>query len=156
MYHALLLLFLLVLLIGAALRRGQRPEREATMLFVAAGIASKFVEPRTPTIDQTVVFGLLLIDLGVLIGLAAIALRHRRRWAMIAASLQIISTLAHFARFLDASMDTVTYAVMESASSLPQVLLLAIAIWRHPRPRLRSSPAFWRDMSTSRRARRKR
>lgn len=131
-YALALLYLLLVLLLGLAFRRAQLPERITIVLFAGAATLSNIVEPHRLRTPQIVV-PLLLIDFAVLIGLAFIALGYRRRWAMVATALQLISTLAHFGRVLDPKFDVTAYAVMESASSIPQVILLLNAIWRHPK-----------------------
>lgn len=134
MYHTLTLYALLLILALAAFLRGVRPEQEAILLFLTAAILSTILHPSSED-APLVSISLLVIDVGVLLGLAAIALRHWRKWAMIAAALQVISTLAHFGRVIDPTFDLTAYAIMESFSSVPQLILLAVAIWRHRRTR---------------------
>lgn len=124
---------LLAALVAVALRRAQTAERLVTGLFVAAAFLSFLSLPARPAEAPTVLIQLLLIDLAVTAGLAWVAHRHGRKWCILAAAFQIISTLAHFGRMMDPTMDLNVYAVMEGASSIPQIILLAIAIWRHPR-----------------------
>ncbi|WP_256926594.1 hypothetical protein [Sphingomonas sp. TZW2008] len=127
-------------LAALALWRAALPERLAVALFAAAALLSYLSLPTIRADAPQVLIRLLLIDLAVLAGLVALAIRHGRRWCIIAAAFQIVSTLAHFGRVIDPAMDLDVYAIMESASSIPQLVLLAAAIWRHPRRPRRSLP----------------
>lgn len=128
--------YLALVAIGAfALWRAQAPERLVILLFVSAAILSTLSQPALGADAPRVLVGLLLIDVGVAVALAGVAIRFGRTWCIFAAALQIVSTLSHFGRLIDPTMDINVYAVMESASSYPQLLLLLIAIVRHPRAR---------------------
>jgi hypothetical protein len=130
----------LLALAAVALWRAQTPERLVIALFVAAAVLSYFSLPARHADAPTVLVRLLLIDTVVTGMLAWIAIRYGRKWCIVAAALQIISTLSHLGRMIDPTMNLDVYGIMESASSIPQVLLLAAAIWRHPRVRARSLP----------------
>ncbi len=128
--------YLVLLAVGAlALWRAQLPERLVIALFVSAAFLSYGSQPADLGAVPRVLVALLVIDLAVTIGLAWIGLRYRRTWCLVAAALQIVSTLAHVGRVIDPTMDLNVYAIMEGASSIPQLIQLAVAIWRHPRRR---------------------
>lgn len=131
---------LFAMLAVAALWRAQTAERLVIALFVAAAILSVLSQPSHSSHVPTVLIRLLLIDIGVIVGLAWVAINHGRKWCILAAALQIVSTLSHLGRLIDPTMDLNVYGIMESASSFPQLLLLAVAIWRHPRSRAVRSP----------------
>ncbi len=126
--------YLALVAVGAfALWRAQLPERRVIALFLIAAFLSYWSQPDDLGTVPRVLLALLVIDLAVTIGLAWIGIRHRRTWCLVAAALQIVSTLAHVGRMIDPVMDLNVYAIMEGASSIPQLILLAVAIWRHPR-----------------------
>ena len=114
----------------AALRWGGRPERSVAGLYVAAAAASFLPATRSPQGWLHFETWLLLVDAALLGALCLLVVRYGRRWIVLAASFQTISTLAHLARLMDPGFGGPAYALMEGISSYPTVLILAAAVWR--------------------------
>lgn len=89
--------------------------------------------------------GVLAVDLMLLIGLSALALRSDRFWPLTVASLQLIAVLTHPALWIDGKILPFGYAFMQGFWAYPMMLLVAWGAWRHRRRRYRdrgSRPAL--------------
>ena len=133
-FYVALFWTLLILTCSAALRWGGRAERWAAALFLCAAVATAAARHPWASRYQSVETGVLAIDLALLAGLAVIAYRTKPLWPIIAASLQAITTLAHFAKAVNPDFWRMAYAIMVNVSSYPTLVLLAIGTWQHRRP----------------------
>ena len=124
---------LLLLLAFCAWRRGQWPERMATMSFAAAWLATLLVKPAIQVRFFYVEAGVLLVDGALLIVLGWLAVRSGRGWLIWATAFQLLSTTAHLARAMDSSFSALGYLIMEGASSYPTLIALGVGLWLHPR-----------------------
>lgn len=123
-----------IFLIGTccyAFVRGGAPERIVASLFPAAAaisvvwgrqISNAFIRPA---------YGLLTIDMALLIALIAVALRANRNWTMTVAAMQLIMVSVHLARILNPDTIRPVYTVMLALWSWPMVLLLAVGTYQH-------------------------
>lgn len=112
---------------------GGRSERIVAALYVAALTASKLLKSEPAHDFFNVEAGLVVTDTALLAALIAVAARYGRTWVILTAAFQLLSTLAHFARLIRADLTPLAYSLMESASSYPALILLAVGTIAHRR-----------------------
>ena len=92
--------------------------------------------------------GLVLIEVLVLAGLVAIALRANRMYTLWMAGFQLIALMAHFARGMADAISQIAYVIMYVGPSYLQIITLALGIWLHRKRVLRhGSYRSWRASS---------
>nr|WP_253072743.1 hypothetical protein [Sphingomonas sp. H160509] len=110
----------------------RQPELAVAALCWTAALATVVLGSSSATRFYSLERSLLVIDCGLLAGLAIIGVRSGKGWVLCAAALHLLSTTAHVARLTTPGMWRLGYQVMEEASSYPVLLLLALGIWsRH-------------------------
>jgi hypothetical protein len=104
-----LILFLATLLCvcGIAFWRGGQDERLAATAVAVAAFLSPFAQARSYAGPE---FGLMIVDVGLFLALAAIALRSRAFWPMWAAGFQLCILAGHFAAAKSNAMVPAAYA----------------------------------------------
>jgi hypothetical protein len=118
----------LLALVAYALLRGGRPEKAAALVLLA-GSAMTWVMASPLGLRFTgVETGVLLVDLAVLAGFTAIALRSDRTWPLWLTALQLIGTLAHAARLADLALPPVAYGIVMAMWSYPMMLTIALGV----------------------------
>jgi len=127
---------LLILSCGYAAWRGRKYERLAALVFVTATILS--VLSHSPLRGRYV--GLetsdIIVDTAVLFATTAIALASDRFWPLWAAGLQLVDTMAHVMKAIDANLIPQVYGAAERVWSYPILMVLLIGAWRqHHRER---------------------
>jgi hypothetical protein len=128
------LLFLMCL---AAITWGGRYERSAAALYAIAAWASHQLKDPLPHRFSGVQSGVLLVDLALLAGLGVIALRSDLWWPQFSASLQLLTTLAHVAKWMEPNgIWRLAYYWMAQASSFPSLIILAFGIFFHRKRRV--------------------
>jgi hypothetical protein len=136
----LVTLFWLLLLAscGYALWRGRKYERMAALVFIAATVSSILWE--SPVQHRYVGIELtnLIVDSGVLVALIAIALLSDRFWPLWAAGLQLVDSLSHVMKAVDAGMIAKAYGTAERFWSFPILAVLLIGTWRSRQRLLRA------------------
>lgn len=147
MIRYLIQLSLMATVLALAWLRGGAPERAA-----AAVVGSMFLlDPAyhaiwgQETLYHRVNPGHLVIDLWLLLGLSAVALRANRIWPLWLVSVQILAVIGHLLRFLSAQVDPLVYALFTRDTSYLQIALLFVGIWLYRR-RVREDPRYrpWR------------
>ena len=134
--------FLLLLLVscGYALWRGRKYERIAAMVFVMATVASVLghsARLRYVEIEVTD----LMVDTAVLFALVAIALASDRFWPLWVAGLQLVLSMAHLMKAIQADLIPEVYGAAERFWSYPILVILLIGAWRqNQRSRREPSP----------------
>ncbi len=129
---SLVILFWLLLVVscGYALWRGRRYERIAALVFIAATVLS--IVMHSPL--QGRYYGLeisdTVIDAGVLFAVVAIALVSDRFWPLWAAGLQLVDSMSHVMKVIDADLIPSVYGAAERFWSYPILLILLIGAWR--------------------------
>lgn len=135
-----LVLFTLLLLgaCGFALWKGTRDARvvAATCLIAAFASVPLFGNYERPEIP------LLLIDLLVLGVFVHVALHSDRFWPMWIAGLQITASFGHVLKFMSSDLVPIAYAVALRFWSYPELIILAIAVWRGDQRRRHPPPAL--------------
>jgi hypothetical protein len=79
---------------GYALLRGATPERLISTLFLAANVATVVTGLSEPRLGQTR-WGVVAVDVGLLLALGAVALRANRIWPLWITSMQLFTVMAH-------------------------------------------------------------
>lgn len=139
--HWILFWLLLLVSCGYALWRGRRYERIAALVFVTATIAS-FVG-HSP--QEGRYFGIeisdLVVDNAVLVAVIAIALASDRFWPLWVAGLQLVDSLSHLMKAIDADLVPAVYGAAERFWSYPILVILFLGAWRQHRRYRLAKPA---------------
>ncbi|EZP49959.1 hypothetical protein [Sphingomonas sp. RIT328] len=145
---ALLLRFWLPLLATLlyAARRGGPPERAAGGMLLAAAVGTLVVRTDFAHRYSSVQGSVVLIDVLLLVGLVALALKADRRWPILLAALHGMTVLGHVGKALNPNLLRLGYAVMISMPALPGLAVLAVGTWRHQlRMRRHGTDPSWSD-----------
>lgn len=129
--------FLVLAMVCAyAFYRGQTESRVAAIICVAASIASTIVMSPLAGRYSGVESGVFIVDVAVLIGFTAIALRSDRFWPLWVAGLQLTTIIAHVFKALDLDLIPQVYAAAARFWVYPIFLIIVIGTWRsHQRSR---------------------
>jgi len=140
----------------AAQRWAGWPERIAALLMLGAHALDRYYhwaiggEGRYGAVDP----GHLVIDLFLLAGFLALALKADRQWTLWAAGAQVVALLSHPVRLVSGNVAELAYAVMIRAPSWLQIALIwggiAFAAARSRRRTTRSAPRWRRSPATAR------
>lgn len=103
----ILYLAFLVCVCGTAFWRGGQDERWAAIAVAVAAFLSPLAQTRSYAGPE---FGLMVVDVGLFLALAAIALRSRAFWPMWAAGFQLCSLAGHLAAAKSNAMVPAAYA----------------------------------------------
>ena len=145
---------LLLIAFGAAVRRAGWPERIAAILMLGSHALDRYYHWGIGGQGsyQQVDLGHLAIDLYLLAGFLAIALRADRQWTLWAAGAQIVALLSHPVRLVSGEVAELAYAVMIRAPSWLQIALLYVGVAFVARRRSqaqRSAPRWRRSPATA-------
>jgi hypothetical protein len=122
--------YLLVLaVIVAAYRRGDRETRVAASICLVASLLSAALM----TFHQGVAVGVAIIDLGVLALFVALALQTQRFWPLWVAGLQLTTVMGHGLRLLQPDLVNIAYAAAMRFWAYPILVILMIAALRSHR-----------------------
>jgi len=138
-----LILFWLLLHVscGYALWRGRKYERIAALVFIAATFLSILAHPLHRSYAAIQISD-LVVDSGVLIAVIAIALVSDRFWPLWIAGLQLVDSMSHLMKAVDADLLPSVYGAAERFWSYPILLILFIGAWRQQhRPKSASETA---------------
>jgi hypothetical protein len=152
-------ILLLLVALAAAVRWAGWPERVAALVILGSHALDRYYHWAIGGIGEyrQVDPGHLAIDLYLLAGLLAIALKADRQWTLWAAGAQVVAVLSHPVRLVSGGVAQLAYAVMIQAPSYLQTALIFVGIAfvalrrRTPRSarRWRRSPATapeqWRN-----------
>lgn len=132
---------LLPLLVLAAMLWGGWPERAVAWLYVAALVGTELLKSRAAASFMSLEAGVLIVDGALLAALAFVAVRSGRWWVIWATAFQFIGTLGHLGKLVNPGMSPTAYGLMESASSYPALIALAIGIRAHRRRTIAAAAA---------------
>lgn len=143
-----------------SLYAGGASERVATVMMCLAAILTNVVGEAFNTHWHAPQLGVLAVDVALLIGLWALALRSDRFWPLTVASLQLIAVLTHPALWIDDKILPFGYALMQGFWAYPMMALVALGAWRHGHRRddgaafrdVMAAPADARTVRSSQRA----
>jgi hypothetical protein len=129
MLRVILFWLLLVVSCGYALWRGRKYERIAALVFVTATILS-FLGHSAHRRYVEIEASDLIVDTAVLFTVVAIALVSDRFWPLWVAGLQLVDSMAHLMKAIDANLLPTVYGAAERFWSYPILLILFIGAWR--------------------------
>ncbi len=121
---------LLLLTFAYALWRGRGDEKIAAGVALLATIATQFVMPPPALRYSGIQFGLVAIDMAVLAAFVAIALRSERFWPLWVAGLQLINSMSHLMKGIEADLVPQAYAAAAVLWSYPILLIILVGTWR--------------------------
>ena len=126
----------LAMVCAYAFYRGQLESRLAAVICVVASLASVIVMSPLAGRYSGVESGVLIVDLAVLDGFTAIALRSDRFWPLWVAGLQLTTIIAHLFKVVDLHLIPQVYAAAARFWVYPIFLIIVIGTWRsHQRSR---------------------
>lgn len=133
LFLVILFWVLLVVSCGYALWRGRKYERIAALVFVTATILS--IIGHSPLRGRYLELEAsdLIVDSAVLVVVMTIALVSDRFWPLWAAGLQLVDSLSHVMKAVDADLVPTVYGAAERFWSYPILLILFIGAWRQHR-----------------------
>lgn len=127
----LVFIFFLLACCGYGLWRGGGPERVTAVIFLLAAVLTHLESSRSGRHWSSVEFGILTIDLAVLVALLFLALRAERYWPIWLIALHIVGTAGHIVKLADPDTIRRAYAFALAFWSYPELVLLAIGTYRH-------------------------
>ncbi len=132
MTHVILFNAILAAVCGYAFWAGGAPERWTASIFAAAAAAT-FVAPFYNALRPyaQVEPMLLSVDVLMLFGLVAIALRADRFWPLYVSALHLIAIAIHGVKAFQPSLVPWMYAGASGKIAYPMLILLAVGAWRH-------------------------
>lgn len=135
MWHVYLFFALIAITCGYATLRGGRDERLCAWIIVAATLITRFAVSIESVRFNLLEPGTFLIDVAMMAALTVLALRSNRFWPLWMAGFQGYSIVAHVARMLTPNVGPQMYAIGQGLMCYPMMLLLVIAVLRHPATR---------------------
>lgn len=132
---------LLVAVILYALLRGGRDERIVALLCLAGVIGTELMLPPPDQRFAGMEMGVMAVDLVLLAGFVAVALRSARFWPLWVAGLQLTAAMGHLLKGIDTGLLPHAYGAALTFWSYPILLILAVGTWRHYRRRHAKQPA---------------
>ena len=118
-----------------AFARGGAESRIAAAIAGTASIASVIVMSPIAGRYSHIEAGVFAVDLAVLAGFTAIALRSDRFWPLWLAGLQLTTILAHVFKVIDFQLVPQIYAAAARFWVYPIFLIIVIGTWRSQRRR---------------------
>jgi hypothetical protein len=113
-----------------ALARGDTPERMIAALFFVAALATAATGLAEPLLGQTR-WGVFAVDVALLIGLGAVALRANRIWPLWITSMQLFTVMAHIGNMIMPGVRPNAYRWSIILTSLVMVWALAHQTYLH-------------------------
>ena len=113
-----------------ALWRGGTDERIVAATCIAGTAATMLAISPLAQRYEGVEEGLLLVDLAVLGGFVAVALRSRRFWPLWVAGLQLTTSLGHLLKGVDQDLLPQAYGAALQFWSYPILIILAVGTYR--------------------------
>ena len=124
-YHVIL-----IAVSAYAFMAGRSDERVAATICLVATIATRLVLSPMTNRYSSVEAGVFIVDLAVLAGFTAIALRSDRFWPLWVAGLQLTTILAHLLKAVQFELIPQVYAVAARFWVYPIFLIIVIGTWR--------------------------
>ena len=131
--HVIVFWLLLLVSCGYALWRGRKYERMAALVFVTATILSILGSSPLRARYVGMATGDMIVDTAVLLALVAIALVSDRFWPLWAAGLQLVDSMSHLMKAIDADLLPKVYGAAERFWSFPILIILLVGAWRQHR-----------------------
>lgn len=117
---------------GYALWKGTRDARIIGLTCLVAAFASYPFMTRYAGVEITVLF----VDLLVLALFVYVALNSDRFWPLWIAGFQVTTVIGHLLRVMSGDLVPIAYAVALRFWAYPELIILAVAVWRSEHRRL--------------------
>ena len=124
---------LLALVVLYALLRGSRDERHVALICLVGAVLTTLVLSPLAERFESVETPVMLVDLAVLAGFIAVALRSERFWPLWISGLQLTTIMGHVLKEVDLDLLPRAYGAALNFWAYPIVLILAIGTWRTQR-----------------------
>jgi hypothetical protein len=124
---------LLILCSAYAWWKGGGPERAVAAILFVGVILTHYAGTAWAYRWSGFESGVFLVDLAVLVGFAAVALRAERFWTLWLTALHLIGTTGHLVKMADPALIRWGYAFILAIWSYPMLLLIAVGTWNHSR-----------------------
>lgn len=139
---------LLPLSLALAIWKGGAPERYGALVIIAMAVVQRAAIQFVPSQFVDVDPASLVSDAIGTIGFGVLAVQARRVWPIWAASLQLLSLSAHFARWADIGVPPFVYALMRGAPTFLVLMALLLGTVLHMiRLRRRGADRSWQNWS---------
>lgn len=110
---------------------GGKPERVAIFAQLIAFLLTLFAISFRWVRFAGLPEGLMVIDLGLAIGLVALALKANRLWPIVLAGMQVATIFAHAAKLLSFPLPAAGYAIFVQFWGWPMLIVTAIGTYNH-------------------------
>jgi hypothetical protein len=120
-----------------ALWRGGTDERVVAIVCLLGAAATHLLISPMADRFQSVESGVMIVDVFVLVGFLAVALRSYRFWPLWVAGLQLTTALGHLMKEFNSKLLPQAYGAALQFWGYPILLILAIGTWRAYRRQLR-------------------
>jgi len=111
--------------------KGGAPERYGALVIVAMAVIQRIAIVFVPSHFVSVDPAALVTDFVGLTGFGILAVQARRIWPIWAASLQLLSVSAHFARWADIGVPPFVYALMRGSPTFVALAALLVGTVLH-------------------------
>ena len=126
-------LIVLATVCAYAFLRGGTESRLAATICVVASVASLVLASPWANSYSRIESGIFIVDMAVLVGFTAIALRSDRFWPLWIAGLQLTTIIAHLFKVIDLDLLPAVYAAAARFWVYPIFLVIVIGTWRSHR-----------------------
>ncbi len=127
---------LLLACCGYAMWQGRRDERAVAVICLVATVASLWALPPIAQRYIGLEMGVVIVDVAVMAGFLAVALRSDRFWPLWVAGLHLTGGMAHLFKGVDVGLMPQAYAAAARFWAYPILIVLAIGTWRAHRRQL--------------------
>lgn len=125
--------FLLLTIALYAFLRGGRDERLTAVICLLGALVTHIVISPLHQRFQGVETAVLIVDLAVLAGFVAVALRSDRFWPLWMAGVQLTTVMGHAMKSVESDLLPRAYAASLGFWAYWTLAILAVGVWRHHR-----------------------
>ena len=109
--------------------RGGTPEKAGVAIIGIGSVLSVIATSELEERFRSMEWGILLVDVAVLVALLAVALRSDRFWPLWAAGFHVIGVVTHVATLVDPDIVSYAYALAQGFWAYPMLAAVVIGTW---------------------------